>query len=149
MEELEEMRRDLPSHLFGDDLQVTAKMADFSHLVQQWMELKDSVERLKANLIPWKKLVDVQEELQNRFDQLRATVEEQLEHARRSGEEQEDITEYLGALKVSHTHSLDLHVYVWHVLLLLWWVWHMWVGFIRSSISLRRCFVVCNCVMFI
>ena len=88
LKELDELRRDLPSHLYGDE---AAKMADFLHLDQQWTQMKDCVEKLKIDIVPWRKLVDVQEELQNRFDQLRGTAEEQLQPARRSGEEQ-DVT---------------------------------------------------------
>ena len=102
MEELDGLRRDVPSHLFGDGGQVMAKMTDFSQLEQQWAQVTDCVHRLKVDLIPWRKLVDVQEELQNRFDRLKATAEEQLELARRSGEEQEDIREFLIVLKVRH-----------------------------------------------
>ena len=106
------MRKDLPSHLFGDECHVIAKMADLSQLEQQWAQVKDCVHRLQMDLIPWRKLVDVQEELQNRFDQLKATAEEQFGLAKRSAEEQEDIREYLIVLKVRHCAERYVHLAV-------------------------------------
>ena len=108
------MRKDLPSHLFGDERHVIAKMADLSQLEQQWAQVKNCMHRLQMDLIPWRKLVDVQEELQNRFDQLKATAEEQFGLARRSEEEQEDIREYLIVLKVRHIVQREM--FTWQCL---------------------------------